>query len=526
MGRVHNMASSGNLKGIKKLIIENTEEMFERDDVMGWTALHYAAAKSKTKIVELILESGIDPNIPSTPKVNTKINEWNMELVEDKNNIDPIKYPMDVCEGENRVYIIKLFARYGGEFYGEENSIHQSIQLGDIDEVESFMEDESLRINARDRRGWMAIHYAVDFEHIDIIKLLLKNKATINGSTYNKKDIVHLNPYEIAYNNGNEGLLEFLKNNGAKSHPGRATNKHYTKESNKKLDFSDHDLMIANMQKEMREKDEEKRALKEPDTLLGKLFESKDKKEKREAVKNRIAAEKRKERLKKQEEENLLKEEESRKRTKIKKWGSHVKDPFELGGEQIIYDKPCQAHTYFMDIVGYSLKTTDEQKKVTDELIDFVKGTKSFQTAQRQGKLIILPTGDGMALVFFNKVNEAFKCMVDVGRMTHKHTRIGLRNGLYSGAVVPVKDINDNPNVSGAGINMAQRCMDAGDNDHLIISDEVYQYVNSMSIHGLKFDDWGQVKVKHGTTLHLWTAYGNNFGRNEFPTWRGNKRVD
>ena len=131
-----------------------------------------------------------------------------------------------------------------------------------------------------------------------------------------------------------------------------------------------------------------------------------------------------------------------------------------------------------------------------------------------------------MALVFFNSVNAAFKCMVDVGRMTYKHSSIGLRNGLYSGPVVPVKDINDNPNVSGTGINMAQRCMDAGDNDHLLISNDVHQYVCEMDIPGLKFDDWGPVIVKHGTTVHMWTAYGNNFGRKEFPTWRGTKKAE
>ena len=130
-----------------------------------------------------------------------------------------------------------------------------------------------------------------------------------------------------------------------------------------------------------------------------------------------------------------------------------------------------------MDIVGYSNKSTAEQKRVTDELISYVKGTEGFQQANRQGKLIILPTGDGMALVFFNSVHAAFKCAVDVGKKTYKHPQIGLRNGVYSGPVVPVKDINDNPNVSGSGINMAQRCMDAGDNDHILISNGVHQYV-------------------------------------------------
>tara|TARA_R110000824_G_scaffold112520_3_gene261753 strand:+ start:58 stop:603 length:546 start_codon:yes stop_codon:yes gene_type:complete len=179
-----------------------------------------------------------------------------------------------------------------------------------------------------------------------------------------------------------------------------------------------------------------------------------------------------------------------------------------------------------MDIVGYSKKSTLMQKKVMDDLIAIVKGTEGYQQAQRQGKLIVLPTGDGMALVFFNSVHAAFKCAVDVGKRCYKSKDIGLRNGLYTGPVVPVRDINNNPNVSGHGINMAQRCMDAGDNDHILISNGVYMNVSEMDIPGLKFEDWGPVIVKHGSTVHLHTAYGSNFGRTEFPDWRGTKKAE
>ena len=80
-----------------------------------------------------------------------------------------------------------------------------------------------------------------------------------------------------------------------------------------------------------------------------------------------------------------------------------------------------------------------------------LKALKVFKKADKKGKLIILPTGDGMALVFFDSIHTAFKCALDVGRSTFKHPQIGLRHGVYTGPVVPVKDINDNPNVSGTG---------------------------------------------------------------------------
>jgi hypothetical protein len=91
------------------------------------------------------------------------------------------------------------------------------------------------------------------------------------------------------------------------------------------------------------------------------------------------------------------------------KWGG---DPFNLKGDSITYDSACESHTYFMDIVGYSKKSTAMQKKVMDDLIAIVKGTEGYQQAQRQGKLIILPTGDGMALVFFNSVHAIFRYKV------------------------------------------------------------------------------------------------------------------
>ena len=112
--------------------------------------------------------------------------------------------------------------------------------------------------------------------------------------------------------------------------------------------------MLSKIRKERREKDEEREALKEPDTLLGKLFEPKEKKEKRQAIKDRIEAEKRK--FREQARKIVEEEEDKKKKQRVIKW-KWGEDPFKLRGESIQYDTPCQAHTYFMDIVGYSKKT-------------------------------------------------------------------------------------------------------------------------------------------------------------------------
>jgi len=524
MGEIHNFASLGNLNAIKKALTSKPKSFFEKDDEKGWTPLHYAAKNSKTKIVQTILNAGIDPNLRSDPPPVEKLNTWNCSLQVDESETPPVVTPMDVADGPNIKKIILLLRQAGGSFNNEELTLHQAVQLADIDEIEALLEDDSIKINARDDRGWMALHYAVEFEYFHIVKILLENKANINGSTYCKEDKHHLNAWEIANHIGNKEIFDYLVSKGAQSHPSRSQPDYKPSiRSSSRIDTSQSDKTISKIREERREQDEDRKALKEPDTLLGKLFESKEKKEKREAVKSKIEREK--QQAREAARQKIQKEEEKKKKQRVIKW-KWGEDPFKLKGESLVYDSPCEAHTYFMDIVGYSKKSTAEQKRVTDELISYVKSTQGFQQADRQGKLIILPTGDGMALVFFNSIHAAFKCAVDVGKKTYKHPQIGLRNGVYSGPVVPVKDINDNPNVSGAGINMAQRCMDAGDNDHILISNHVHQYVCEMDIPGLKFEDWGQVIVKHGSTVHMWTAYGPGFGRTEFPDWRGTKRVE
>ena len=512
MGDIHTIASTGNIKGIKKAL-SNKRAFLSLDDEQGWSPLHYAANYSKAKIVQIILDAGVNPNIKSKPPQPKKQNDWNLALEDNKEDKIPIVHPMDVAEGPHRTKILNNLISKGGEFCTEELNLHQAVQMQDIDEIECLLEDDSIKINERDNRGWMPIHYAVEMGNFDIVKLLVENKANVNGSTFDPEPD-KLNPWEIANDNENEEMLKYLVSKGAMKHSERGQVKY--KKSIDQVQVG------GNSEPEFKGYEYED-IPKQPEGMLGKLFESKSDKIKR--LEAAAAQMKQKEDQAAEARKKIQQEEEKKKRQRVIKW-KWGEDPFKLKGEALEYDRPCEAHTFFMDIVGYSKKSTAEQKKVTDELISYVKGTQSFQQAQRQGKLIILPTGDGMALVFFNSVHAAFKCAVDVGKKVYKHAQIGLRMGLYTGPVVPVKDINDNPNVSGDGINMAQRCMDAGDNDHILVSNHVHQYVCEMDIPGLKFEDWGQVIVKHGSTVHMWTAYGPGFGRTEFPDWRGTKRVE
>jgi ankyrin repeat protein/class 3 adenylate cyclase len=510
MANLHILAQNGNIKGIKAAL-KNKRAFLSLDEDLGWSPLHYASNRSKAKAVQVMLDGGVSPNIKSNPPQKQKQNDWNLAIEKNGNQKNPIVYPMDVAEGPNRTKILSNLKKKGGKFYGNEMTLHHAVQMEDVDEIESLVEDESVKINGRDGRGWMPLHYAVELGNKEICELLLEHKANPNGSCHDGQ----LNPYEIALDNGDEELLNYLKLKGCKKNLNRNYKKHASPAGNVKVGDNN-----PKPYKEMKWGDEPKSA---PTSLWGKMTESKSDKQAREEA-SRKEHEERNARIK--EAADKAKEEEERlKKARVIKW-KWGEDPFACKGDAITYDSPCESYTYFMDIVGYSKKSTAMQKKVMDDLIVIVKGTAGYQQAQRQGKLIILPTGDGMALVFFNSVHAAFKCAVDVGKQCYKSADIGLRNGLYTGPVVPVRDINNNPNVSGHGINMAQRCMDAGDNDHILISNGVYMNVSEMDIPGLKFEDWGQVFVKHGSTVHLHTAYGPGFGRTEFPDWRGTKRAE
>ena len=59
------------------------------------------------------------------------------------------------------------------------------------------------------------------------------------------------------------------------------------------------------------------------------------------------------------------------------------------------------AHVLFIDIVGYSKLSINEQRAAVDELNHIVRASDQFQKAEASDRLIKIPTGDGMALVFY-----------------------------------------------------------------------------------------------------------------------------
>src|ERR1700704_2188822 len=131
------------------------------------------------------------------------------------------------------------------------------------------------------------------------------------------------------------------------------------------------------------------------------------------------------------------------------------------------------AHVLFMDIVGYSKLLVNEQREGLQQLNEIVRSAPQFRKSEAGGKLISIPSGDGMALVFFQSPEEPVQCALEISRALKNHPRLRLRMGVHSGPVDQIKDVNDRFNVAGAGINIAQRVMDCGDAGHILISKRV-----------------------------------------------------
>jgi class 3 adenylate cyclase len=177
------------------------------------------------------------------------------------------------------------------------------------------------------------------------------------------------------------------------------------------------------------------------------------------------------------------------------------------------------AHVLFMDIVGYSdlhRQSMEGQRRLLEELQELVRRTLGLQRAETESDLIRLPTGDGMALVFFRDPVAPAQCAIEIARALRSRPHLKLRMGLHSGPVYRVEDINGRINVSGSGINLAQRVMDCGDAGHILLSGEIVGYLRQVS--AWPVHDLGECEVKHGERLRLFNLYTDEYGNPGLPT--------
>jgi TolB-like protein/class 3 adenylate cyclase/Flp pilus assembly protein TadD len=170
------------------------------------------------------------------------------------------------------------------------------------------------------------------------------------------------------------------------------------------------------------------------------------------------------------------------------------------------------AHVLFIDIIGYSKLSTKEQRAAVDELTGIVRATQPFREAEVADKLIRIPTGDGMALVFYTSPDAPAECAIEIDRALKGHARLRLRMGVHSGPVSSVTDVNERANVAGAGINMAQRVMDCGDAGHILVSKHVAEDLDDSEEWRPCLHDLGTCEVKHGIRVSIVNLYGDEFG--------------
>jgi TolB-like protein/Tfp pilus assembly protein PilF len=181
-------------------------------------------------------------------------------------------------------------------------------------------------------------------------------------------------------------------------------------------------------------------------------------------------------------------------------------------------DLPLEiAHVLLIDVVGYSRLLVNEQIELLQDLNQIVRNTECFRAAETAGKLIRVPSGDGMALLFFHSPEEPVRCALEISRTLKEHPHIQLRMGVHSGPVNQVTDVNDKTNIAGSGINVAQRVMDCGDAGHILLSGHIAEDLTQYRQWQPYLHDLGECEVKHGLRLHLVNLYKDNLGNPHLP---------
>ncbi len=175
------------------------------------------------------------------------------------------------------------------------------------------------------------------------------------------------------------------------------------------------------------------------------------------------------------------------------------------------------AHILFIDIVGYSKLSSNDQHATVEELNQIVRASEQSQRAEATGRLIKIPTGDGMALVFYTSPEAPAQCAVEISRALKEHPRLQVRMGIHSGPVSGVVDVNERANLTGAGINMAKRVMDCGDAGHILLSKHVAEDLEEYEGWRPLLHDLGSCEAKHGMRVSVVNLHDDQFGNAKLP---------
>ena len=179
--------------------------------------------------------------------------------------------------------------------------------------------------------------------------------------------------------------------------------------------------------------------------------------------------------------------------------------------------RPEIAHVLFIDTVGYSKLSINEQSELLSKLNEVVRATEQFRAAEALGQLIRLPTGDGMALVFFHSPEAPLRCALEISRGLKNHPAIQLRMGIHSGPINEVLDVNERANVAGAGIDTARRVMECGDAGHILLSKRVADDLAPYQQWRAHLHELGEIETKHGARISIFNLYTGDAGNARLP---------
>src|SRR5436190_22059201 len=175
------------------------------------------------------------------------------------------------------------------------------------------------------------------------------------------------------------------------------------------------------------------------------------------------------------------------------------------------------AHVLFLDIVGYSKLSVNEQHARVDELNRIVRASDQFQKAEAANRILKIPTGDGMALAFYKSPEEPAQCAFEISRALKHNQRLQIRMGIHTGPISGVVDVNERTNVAGAGINSAQRVMACGDAGHILLSHHVAEDLAEYERWRPFLHDIGTFEVKHGVRVSVTNLYSDEIGNPNLP---------
>src|SRR5438105_11215306 len=175
------------------------------------------------------------------------------------------------------------------------------------------------------------------------------------------------------------------------------------------------------------------------------------------------------------------------------------------------------AYVLFIDIVGYSKLVTHEQRRLLELLNRIVREAEHFREAEANGRLITVPSGDGMALVFYNTPEAPVQCALEISSAAREYAELKLRMGIHSGPVSGVVDVSGRSNIAGAGIDLAQRVMDCGDAGHVLVSKHMAEDLEQYGHWRRHLHDLGECEVKHGTRVAVVNLYTEDLGNPEIP---------